>query len=321
MRAKRITAAALLVCLCLLSGCMKSEILEDVRQAEKPEIPASLTINADGVPLLKVYDINTEKSENMDIETYVQGVLAGEMKNDWPDEALKAQAVLARTFVLRFIETKDSMYGNADISTDITEAQAYAEGLINEKIRSAVEETRGMVASYKGELINAWFHAHSGGVTELPMTGLEYKENPPYTQSVKSADSTDAPDDVENWTAQFPAGDVEKAAKELGVTTGGVTSVEIGKKGESGRAATIIINGKEVSAAGLRIRLGSEKLKSTFLTDIVVENDTVRFAGKGYGHGVGMSQWGAYSMAESGFGYEQIIKKYFKDVDIVKIWP
>ena len=88
----------------------------------------------------------------MDIETYVMGVLAGEMKNDWPEEALKAQAILARTFVLKFIETKDSKYDGADISTDVSEAQAYSEADINDKVRAAVEETRGLVMSYEGEL-------------------------------------------------------------------------------------------------------------------------------------------------------------------------
>ena len=81
--------------------------------------------NASGVPLLDVYVLADEKVETMDMETYLQGVLAGEMKNDWPMEALKAQAILARTFVLKFVDEKESRYEGAQISTDIEEAQAY----------------------------------------------------------------------------------------------------------------------------------------------------------------------------------------------------
>ena len=81
--------------------------------------------NEDGVPVLDVYVVADEQVERVDVETYVEGVLAGEMKNDWPMEALKAQAILARTFVLKFLSEKQSKYEGADISTDIEEAQAY----------------------------------------------------------------------------------------------------------------------------------------------------------------------------------------------------
>ena len=77
----------------------------------------------------------------MDAEAYVAGVVAGEMKNDWPLEALKAQAILARTFVLRFVSEKESRYEGADISTDISEAQAYDESAVNDLVLQAVEET------------------------------------------------------------------------------------------------------------------------------------------------------------------------------------
>ena len=93
----------------LLTGCMRADGgASDDAQGEKPQLPEDLRTDADGVPILKVYDVENEAVSQMDIETYVMGVLAGEMKNDGPEEALKAQAILARTFVLKFIETKDS---------------------------------------------------------------------------------------------------------------------------------------------------------------------------------------------------------------------
>ena len=115
-----------------------------------PEV--KLERNEDGVPLLRVYVVDEEKVETIDVETYVEGVLAGEMKNDWPLEALKAQAILARTFVLRFVEEKESKYPDADISTDIEEAQAYDREAVNEQIKEAVAATRGQVLSADGKL-------------------------------------------------------------------------------------------------------------------------------------------------------------------------
>ena len=118
-----------------------------------------LETDENGVPVLDVYVVADE------------GVLAGEMKNDWPLEALKAQAILARTFVLKFLADKQSKYEGADISTDIEEAQAYDASAVNDRIRQAVSETEGLVLSAGGELPYAWFHAHSGGLTALAREG------------------------------------------------------------------------------------------------------------------------------------------------------
>ena len=243
----------------------------------------------------------TEDVSEMDIETYVMGVLAGEMKNDWPEEALKAQAILARTFVLKFIETKDSKYDGADISTDVSEAQAYSEADINDNVRAAVEETRGLVMSYEGELPQAWFHAHAGGKTELPSVSLEYKEaDPPYLAVTDSPDAEEAPEDVKHWTASFDAEAFQKACADAGLSTGLPETVEIGETGASGRAKTLLVNGEAVSAPSLRLQLGANAMKSTLLDSVAVEDGKVIMEGRGFGHGVGLSQWGAYGMAEEG---------------------
>ncbi len=323
---KRFAILTALVCLAALcAGCMpsannpsKEGISVDVIQ---PEIPESLETNEQGVPILKVYDTQSEKIEEMDLETYVMGVLAGEMKNDWPLEALKAQAILARTFVLKFVETKDSKYEGADISTDVSEAQAYSEANINEAIRTAVEQTRGMVLSYEGELPQAWFHAHAGGKTELPSVALDYKQgDPAYLTVVDSPDSEDAPEDVKNWTATFTAEQVGKACADTGVQTGTVESIEIDSRGESGRVERFKINGVSVSAPSLRIQIGANKLKSTLIDRVTIQDGKVTFEGRGFGHGVGLSQWGAYAMAEDGKNAEEIVLHYFQGVGIARIW-
>lgn len=309
-----------------LSGCMRSGSEPEpeptaAQSAAKPEIPKKLQLDGDGVPQLKVYDVDAGAVQGMDIESYVQGVLAGEMRADWPMEALKAQAILARTFVLKFVSEKESQYEGADISTDITEAQAYDEAKINERIIKAVDETRGEVLSFNGAFPYAWFHAHAGGRTELATKALDYKDQEPgYTQSVESPDSDRAPDAVKSWTASFTAEEVGAAAEKAGVKTGPVKTIEIGEKGESGRAVTFIINGNNVPGPALRIALDPVKLKSTLVSEVSLDGGKVTFKGSGYGHGVGMSQWGAYGMAEQGSPAEDIIMHYFRNVSIVKLW-
>ena len=296
--------------------------MENQRSAEKPPLPDKLKTNESGIPILQVYQVDEEQTAEMDLETYLQGVLAGEMKNDWPLEALKAQAILARTFVLKFCTEKESKYQGADISTDIEEAQAYDATGVNERIEQAVRETRGMVLSYHGELPNAWFHAHSGGVTERAVEGLHYeKEEPGYTKVAQGRESSLAPDDVKEWSARFSEEEFLAAAQKAGWQgSGSLESLEIGQKGESGRAVTLRINGETVSAPELRLALDATKMRSTLLTELKAENGAIFMSGKGYGHGVGMPQWGAYGLAEEGKTAEEIVHAYFRDVTVETLW-
>ena len=322
---------ALIAALSLMTGCRTKTLETDentttrgalLSQADAPALPDTLDYGEDGVPTIIVYDVAERDYKRLNIEDYVMGVLAGEMRNDWPMEALKAQAILARTFVLKFISEKQSKYDGADISTDISEAQAYAPDQINERIEKAVSETRGQVLSAGGELPYAWFHAHSGGKTELPVEGLDYdQENPSYLRVVESPDSDSAPTTVKNWSATFTANQVARAAKEAGVDMGStVTSIEAGKKSESGRTIYFLINGRQVSAPALRLQLDSTVLKSTLISSVELKDGRVTFTGSGYGHGVGMSQWGAYALALDGRTAEEIISWYFTGVGVATVW-
>lgn len=307
---------------CLFTGCMAADDGEDgVQQATGlTGLTDDMETDADGVPLIKVYIAGQEKIETMDLETYLMGVVAGEMRNDWPIEALKAQAILARTYTLKFLDTRKSRYEGADISTDVSEAQAYSAENINDRVKRAVEETRGIVMVYENELPQAWFHAHSGGMTELPSVALEYAENPEYLSAVASAESENAPDSVKNWTVSFTVGEIGRACADCGVETGDCQSIKIGETGESGRAKTLIINGMEVSAPSFRINLDADRLKSTLIESVKVENGQVTFTGRGYGHGVGMSQWGAFALAENGATAQTIVSRYFSGVRFVDLW-
>ena len=336
---KRITAAWLMAALILLGGCASRSGKRDDPALPEPDatpraeakaspgkaaadlIPARLERNAQGVPVLKVYDTENESIEEMSVEDYLPAVLAGEMAGDWPLEALKAQAILARTFVMQFVTQKKSMYEGADISTDIKEAQAYDASGVNARIRQAVSETRGLVLNAGGELPYAWFHAHSGGLTARAKEGLDYeKAEPAYTQCVKGMENDEAPAEAAHWEAVFTPEEVLAAAKDAGASVGELTGIEIGQRGESGRAMTLLVSGKEVSAPAFRLAIGSTKMRSCLIESLRMEDGQVVIAGRGYGHGVGMSQWGAYAMAQDGETAEEIVLHYFTGVTLDQAW-
>lgn len=320
----------IVLCACLtgmlcFAGCANRELSDGHGESyeetgDRPQLPEDIVL-VDGIPQIDVYDVAAESVRRMDLEEYVAGVLAGEMKNDWPEEALKAQAILARTFVMKFISTKDSRYEGADISTDVSEAQAYNAEAVNDRILRAVEQTRGLVMNDDGELPHAWFHAHSGGMTELPSVALDYTGgDPDYLEPVRIAESEKAPEDVKQWEATFSHAQLIAACRAAGLAVERIERVAIGETGESGRAKQLLINGEAVSAPTLRLKLDASKLKSTKITSISVQDDKITFTGSGFGHGVGMSQWGAYALAEQGKSAEEIIEAYFDDVDIVQMW-
>ena len=338
---RRIAAGLMALCMAvlLLGGCASRSEKKDEPALPEPDatprvsaqtspgtaaadlIPTRLERDPQGVPVLKVYNVEKESIEALSVEDYLPAVLAGEMAGDWPLEALKAQAILARTFVMQFVTQKKSMYEGADISTDIKEAQAYDASGVNDRIRQAVSETRGLVLNAGGELPYAWFHAHSGGLTARAKEGLDYeKAEPPYTQCVKGMENDEAPAEAAHWEAVFTPAEVLAAAKDSGVSVEKLTEIGIGQRGESGRAMTLMVSGKEVSAPAFRLAIGSTKMRSCLIESLRMEDGKVIMAGKGYGHGVGMSQWGAYAMAQDGKTAKEIVLHYFAGVTLDKAW-
>lgn len=314
--------ATLVIGVLLMSGCSLLKTPQSKPEQQTPP-PANQKQAIQGnEPDITVFMHETGEKKTMKMEEYIAGVVAGEMKNDWPVEALAAQAILARTFTVQAIEEKGGVPARGtQASTDIKEFQAYDGKAVNDRVKKAIEMTRGMVATYQGKPIHAWFHASAGGITATAKEGLNFKdEEPPYIQSVASPDEL-APSDVQNWTASFTKKEMMDVMTKMGKTAATIDSVEIGKKGPSGRATTLLINKTmEVSAPEVRVGLGSTKLKSMLLDKVEVSGDTIVFSGKGYGHGVGLSQWGANNLATKGKKPEEIIGQYFKDVTIEKRW-
>ena len=282
------------------------------------ELPQNISLTEeDNQPTLKFYDINTKEITEIELEEYLKGVLAGEIYNSWPIEALKAQAILARTFTLNYLQNNKSKYNGADISNDINEAQAYDASKINENIEKAVAETRGKVVVQDGKLIEAWFHSNSGGVTTNAKTGLNYLGEESFTKSTKSPETAENSENFE-WVVKFSKSEILSALRAMGVSVQSISNFEVGEKDASGRAITLKMGGAEFSANTFRSKIGSTKMKSTLITDIVVSSSSVSISGKGYGHGVGMSQWGAKVLAEEGKTAKEIIEFYFDNIEVVK---
>lgn len=292
------------------------------QKSPDPETPPQKQAVQGTEPTITVYMHETGEKKSMKMEDYIAGVVAGEMKSDWPVAALAAQAIIARTFTLQAIDEKGGVPARGtQASTDIKEFQAYNAKDVNENVKKAVEMTRGMVITYQGKPAQTWFHASAGGITATAKEGLDYKKaEPPYIQSVQSPDDL-APDDVKNWTASFTKQQVMDVLAKQGKNVNRIDSIEIGEKGPSGRATMLVIN-KNISVSGpeMRIGLGSTELRSMLLDKVAVEGDKVVFTGKGYGHGVGMSQWGANKLATMGKKPEEIIGQYFKGVTLEKRW-
>ena len=294
----------LLPLLVLLGGC-----------AAEPAVPKDPPVPT--VPVISVWVTSAEALVQMDVETYVAGVVAGEMPSSWPDEALRAQAILARTYVLKFISEKESRYPGADISTDITEAQAYDADAVDSRILAAVAATRGEVLmADDGTLPYAWFHAHSGGRTALARESLDWQgAEPAHTRVTDGMEADSAP-----WSATFTEADFLAACRDAGHPVGSCRDLAIGTTGPSGRAVTLTADGISMNAARLRISLGSTRMRSTLLTELTVEDGVVRMAGLGYGHGVGMSQWGARALAEAGWPAGEIALHYYNGLGVVRVW-
>ena len=323
-RGAKSKGAVLFFCLLLIvAGCAKKPQTK-IAPPSAPAIPAPINKGAGVEPELLVYFHEKGTVKSMPIEEYLQGVVAGEMEPDWPENALAAQAILARTFTLEKIAEKGKLENrNAHASTDEKEFQAYDASKINDRIKNAVEKTRGKVLVYDDAFIKAWFHAYSGGKTATARDGLSYTQTPtPYIQSIDDSQFDPyIPPEVKTWKAEFSLDTLRSAVKEAtGNDPGKITSLAIGATNASGRVDTLKINALDVPANALRMALGSTVFRSTMLTEAKITRGKAVFAGKGYGHGVGMSQWGARVMAEQGKSPEEIAQYYFRNVRLVDLW-
>jgi stage II sporulation protein D len=251
----------------------------------------------------------------VDLEEYLYSVLGAEMNGNWPHEALKAQAVAARSYALH---ERQKHQGDFYDLSDTQASQVYR-GLQTESMGTyaAVEATEGQVLTYEGEIILAAYHSSSGGHTENVEDVWSYPL--PYLRAVPDFDQ-DSP--VYQWTETFSQEQMRQ--KISGV--GNILSMTLEESTPHGSAIAVQVLGdngmKVVNATDITQALG---LKSTRFT-VTPQKGGVgqiptafQIKGKGFGHAVGMSQWGAYNLARQGYNYHQILLHYYQGATLAKI--
>lgn len=244
------------------------------------------------------------------LEEYLVGALTSEADSKWPIEALKAHAVVSRTLVAHRIWIRKGQ--PFDVTADTSTHLYYGVSAERGKTREAAETTRGQVLAYKGELFSASFHANCGGHTEdakeiwqtrgdlLPLTGVP----DPYCNGLRHFE----------WETVVEREQFGKLLGAIAEEVGTVENIEVTERNHSGRVKGVKILGQKgtTSLTGRKFRelLGENRLRSLNFT-VSVTPHRVTFHGFGWGHGVGLCQWGAYGMSRKGKKVEEILSFYF----------
>lgn len=307
----------------------KNNQLQTIKQEEKQtiETETSSKYNYNKYGTITLLHKKTGAIEQVNLDDYLCNVVSAEMPATFEQEALKAQAIVARTYTIYKILNKK--HDNADICDDSTCCQAWIskEDRLErweesqrennwEKISKAVKDTSGKIVTYENKPIDAFFHSNSGGITEIPVNvwgGTKY----PYLQSVE----TSGEDAYTQYSSEVILSQEELLNKlqvkyaDISIDFTNPDDIKILEYTESTRVKTVKFGNHEISGVEARSLFG---LKSTNF-EITRENDKIKFSVKGYGHGVGMSQTGADSMAKQGSSAEDIIKHFYTGVDITEV--
>jgi len=301
--------------ICLVCGCPRISRLRSA-PTRKSE------------PAISVYFHENNTKRKVPIEEYLTGVVAGEMKPNWPANAYAAQAILARTFTMEFISRGGTkkLHGT-DICTDEQHAQAYTTSAITPAIRQAVADTKGIVMTYGGKYVHGWFSASCGGQTAYAREGLAFKgTEPPYISSVSCPEGKVIPKQEQLWQASFTGTEMDAALKKVtGRSVGPIAKVTgMATSRQTHRTTRLRLTGTtgsaEVAAADFRVAIGPERMRSIWLQKIQSTGGNTSLAGRGFGHGVGLCQWGAYALAKEGRNPREIVLHYYPKVQVVKEW-
>lgn len=311
--------------LLIVKGCSTPYEQQQEPSVEKPK--ENVKIN--------VYDSAAKKSFTMDIEEYIKGVVAAEMPANFELEALKAQAVAARTFTYGRLTgtytSKQGVHDGIEICTDPAHCQAWKskDAAIKQwgilfgsrnwnKISKAVQETGGVIVVYNGKIANTVFHANSGGKTEDSESVWE-GVSVPYLRSVESSGEEDAKDFrvsvlvknsdfIEKFKKQYP--DIKLDESKL------FSSIKVTGYTNGGRVATIQVGSLQIKGTDFRSILG---LRSANFKIEKADAKNLKITTVGYGHGVGMSQCGANYLAKKGGTFDEILKYYYTGVSLETI--
>ncbi|MCM2535754.1 stage II sporulation protein D [Neobacillus pocheonensis] len=299
-------------------GKTNGKLGENLTQAPTKD---TTTTSAERTVDIAVYRANKGKIETVTLEDYLVGVVAAEMPADFNEEALKAQALTARTYIVHKMVTNDTLgvpkgaqvndtvsnqvYENND---DMKRNWGMDYDWKRKKILDAVRATSGQILTYKGEPITATFFSTSNGYTENSEDywGGSY----PYLKSVSSPWDKNSP----KFYSQKVVSVRDFEAK-LGVKLGGGSTIgKIVDRTAGKRVGKVDFNGKVLSGKDIRDKLDLRSSDFTWSR----KGSSIIISTKGYGHGVGMSQYGANGMAAEGKNYQDIVKYYYQGVDITK---
>ncbi len=251
------------------------------------------------------------------LEDYVASTVGGEMVSSWPSEALRAQAVAARTYVL--YEASRRRGAAWDVrATALSQVYRGIEAETKET-RSATRATAGQVLTYAGAPILAVFHSTAGGRTAT--AGEVWGEDLPYLRVVEVEDEDAAPHTY--WRTVFEAQTLREILESAGVSVGQLQGLSIEGRTASGRIEQLVVRGStgSVDLSGHRLRnLLSELGLHSTLFEIRESPEGFVFVGSGHGHGVGMSQWGARAMARRGASYKRILGRFYPGARL-ETWP
>lgn len=266
-------------------------------------------------------DIQFIKKDNLrlsvinyvDLGDYVKGILYHEVSHYWPPEALKAQAIVSSTYALyQMQENKSRDY---DVTSDIY-SQVYG-GRTSERYRTnkVVDQTQGKILTYQGKLFPAYYHATCAGHTED--ASLLWNIDIPPLKGVLCIFCKDSPHF--NWHRVLSLDEIKDKLVNAGYKIDNIKDVVILEKNKSGRISNLLIetdkSSIKISAKDFRNAIGPNLIRSTNFT-VSVENLDAVFEGFGWGHGVGMCQWGAYFMAKQGYKFDEILKHYYPETEI-----
>lgn len=257
-------------------------------------------------PIEEVKVVNNDRVINIPLNEYLIGVVAGEMPALFEPEALKAQAVAARTYLIKHLKNNETITSTINDQVYITKEEMkekwqekYEE--YYQKIKNAVENTENKIMTYQGEPIKAYYYSRSNGYTESSLN--VFNEENDYLKVVES--------NFEDKGLTTITISKETFCSKLNVECSEIT-ITNEVRNESNRVNTITINNKNFKGTEIRQLL---ELRSTdFSIDIL--DDEINITTKGYGHGVGMSQYGANALALQGYKYEEILKYYYQNIEI-----
>lgn len=298
---------------------------EDITEENTESLSEPYAYNQYGT--IKLLHADTNEVEEVALDTYLCNVVSAEMPVDFETEALKAQAIVARTYTIYKINHKK--HDNADICDDSTCCQAWIskeDRLARwdgdkeakwSKIEECVNATKGKIITYSNEPINAFFHSNSGGKTELPVDVWGGGSDMPYLQVVETAGEdgyTQYNSEVE-LTNEELLEKLQTTYSDIQIDFNNDEDIKIVEYTSSGRVKTVKFGNHEISGTEARSLFG---LRSTNF-EITKEDGKIKFTVIGYGHGVGMSQTGADSMAKSGSTAEEIIQHFYVGVEIKEV--